>query len=132
MALDEIDGEYLEALERLTTTVNQQDLVLNLMGLEITFRQGELLFEGVDGQISADRRLEITYSFAVARGIHEDDEWSFRPVGPLLITDKRGWDTIWVASEETVVDTVLIRTPTAAYVERVYNYADFEQLRLTE
>ena len=73
------------------------------------------------------------------RGKHRDDEWeiSFKfavspnvsglSVGPLSIKSKLGWDYLWVryANEVSSDQKNLIKTPTAAYVERVYESRDF-------
>lgn len=133
-ALDDIDDEYLELLENLTSCMNQDDYTLTINGKTFTFRPYELLFLGADGQFTTDQRIEITYSFAVSRGIFEDDDLTWKNVGAIEVTEKGGWDLAWVYSVETEdsVTKTMVRRPAAVYIERVYLPKDFERLRLDE
>lgn len=131
-APEDIDGIYLRSLEWLTTTVNNTPTTFSIDGIDMEFLAGELLFEGADGQRASDGRYELTYSFAVSRNITPGDPDSWRNAGPLTITEKDGWDLIWIYSEETTDSAThtLVRTPIAAYVERVYKRTDFSDLEL--
>lgn len=131
-ALADIDGDYLDKVEALTACVNSETVTLNIQGIERTYRPGELLFEGADYSFSADRRIEMTFSFSVSRGIYPEVPATHRYVGTILVTDKRGWDYLWVRSEETTSQDVLARRPTQVYIEQVYFYADLNELEISE
>lgn len=86
---------------------------------------GEVLFIGASGsrrgKTSKDK-WEITFRFNVSRNatnIHVDD---------ITIPSKRGWDYLWVLYANNVDQNRLTKKAVAAYVEQVYDYANFSAL----
>jgi hypothetical protein len=130
----EIDGQYIADLEGMTPSYNNAPFTILVGGIWMHFLMGELLFEGTDGGMMVDNRFELTYSFSVSRNIEVLDEESWRSVGEIVVDEKRGWDLLWVYSEEDEDATThtQTRTPRAVYVERVYRSTDFSDLRLEE
>lgn len=91
------------------------------------FARGEVLFLGASGGVSAaSPRWEITYRFA------QSDNVTNLAVGDITVPSKLGWDYLWIEYVAQSDDTAkaVARVPYAAYVERVYEFADFSQLRL--
>ena len=88
------------------------------------FAPGEVLFRGANGRRTREDAWELTYRFAAspnAQGL---------AVGNITGISKRGWDYLWctyVDSEDTAAMR-LVKKPTAAYVEQVYRYTNFELL----
>ncbi len=132
----EIDGTYMRDVERMTSMYNLYPFTIIIEGIWMHFATGELLFQGTDGGKMNDDRFELTYSFAVSRNIYADPENPSDPngrmLGRLYISEKLGWDLLWARQDETTDAGVLIRRPTDAYVERVYDFDDFAKLRLDE
>lgn len=91
------------------------------------FNAGEVLFLGASGSrrgSGADSDWEITYRFAAspnASGIS---------VGPISGISKKGWEYLWVryADAEDEGSQTIVKRPVAAYVERVYDQANFSAL----
>jgi hypothetical protein len=130
----EIDGQYMRDLRRMTPSYNNAPFTILIGGIWMHFLTGELLFEGTDGGMMVNERFELTYAFAASDNIEPTDDDSWRSIGDILIDEKRGWDLIWVFSEQkpdTTTQTIT-RTPRAAYVEKVYKSTDFSKLRLEE
>lgn len=91
------------------------------------FAKGEVLFLGASGGVSASSpRWEITYRFA------QSDNVTSLAVGDITVPSKLGWDYLWIEYIAQSDDTAkaVARVPYAAYVERVYEFADYSQLRL--
>ena len=111
-----VSTRYKQRLAELTGKVNSK----NFRG----YNPGEVLFLGASG---------------TRRGKHAGDHWeiSFRfavspnreslQVGSLTVKEKFGWDYLWVryADDISSDQKSLIKKPVAAYVERVYEFADF-------
>ena len=53
-------------------------------------------------------------------------------VGDIVVASKKGWEYLWVRYEDAEDDAanVLVKKPTAAYVEKVYEDGDFSVLGL--
>lgn len=108
--------DYRVTLFRLTGKVNND-----------TFKgcaAGECLFLGATGSKRGSDDWEITYRFAVSP--NRDNI----TIGDITGIDKKGWEYLWVRYEDAE-DTdakVLIKKPIAAYVEKVYEEADFSIL----
>lgn len=93
------------------------------------FSAGEVLFLGASGTKRSkkpDAPWEITFRFAVS------PNQSGLEVGKLKISQKRGWDYLWVRYADKVADNKknVVKEPVAAYVERVYPEGDFGNLGL--
>ena len=88
------------------------------------YAPGEVLFLGASGTRQGnhpDDDWEITFRFAVSP--NQTD----LKVGDLTVKEKLGWDYLWVRYADDVSEDrkSLIKKPEAAYVERVYQAADF-------
>jgi hypothetical protein len=112
---ENVNNTYIGTLFRLTGKVNNGDF----KGLNA----GEGLFLGASGSKRGDADWEITFRFAGSpsrTGI---------VIGDIEPFDKDGWDYMWVLyedAEDTAANTI-VKRPVAAYVEKVYeraNYAD--------
>lgn len=107
---------YRKRLAELTGTVN--------IGKFKGYAPGEVLFLGASGTRQGnhpDDDWEITFRFAVSP--NQTD----LKVGDLTVKEKLGWDYLWVRYADDVSEDrkSLIKKPEAAYVERVYQAADF-------
>lgn len=107
--------EYLKKVSDLTGTVNDAEF--------FGFARGEVLFLGGSGQGSTGDFPRLTFRFARSKNrenIYINDE--------IEIPEKKGWEYLWVAYEDAVGASSVISRPRAAYVEEVYDLADFTQL----
>jgi len=85
---------------------------------------GECLFLGASGAKRGSDDWEITYRFAAS------PNRSGISVGSIGGISKKGWEYLWVryADEEDSGSNTLVKKPTAAYVERVYEEGNFAAL----
>jgi len=90
------------------------------------YAAGEILFLGAAGSGRIDQPIEITYKFA-----HSPNRADFT-VGEITVTEKLGWDYMWVRYEDEVDGDkkAVVRKPAAVYIEQVYEAADFAALGL--
>ena len=93
------------------------------------FSAGEVLFLGASGtkrSKKANAPWEITFRFAVS------PNQSGLSVGKLKVSQKKGWDYLWVRYADKVSQNKknLVKEPVAAYVEQVYPYGNFGNLGL--
>ena len=88
------------------------------------FAPGEVLFLGASGSKTGINHWEIAYKFAASPNVTNLD------VGGITVASKKGWEYLWVRfrdADDGAAKT-LVKRPTAAYVERVYESADFSTL----
>jgi hypothetical protein len=88
---------------------------------------GDVLFLGADVRYDAklgEKPWSVTYRFAAQEG-----RTNFT-VGDITVAAKAGWDYMWVryADEEDAGAGALVKVPSAVYIERVYEPADFSLL----
>jgi hypothetical protein len=86
------------------------------------FAPGEVLFLGASGSLRGAEDWEIAFKFAAspnAVGLS---------VGDITGIEKEGWQYMWVRYADAENADTLVKQPTAAYVERVYEYGDFSLL----
>lgn len=112
---------YKKTVAALTGTVNSS----SFRG----FASGEVLFLGASGTKRSKKPSapwEITFRFAVS-----PNESSVK-IGDLKITNKFGWDYLWVKYADKVAENKknVIKKPVAAYLEQVYPAGDFGNLGL--
>ena len=93
------------------------------------FSAGEVLFLGASGTKRSKKPnapWEITFRFAVS------PNQSSLQVGKLKVSNKKGWDYLWVRYADKVAENRknVIKEPVAAYVEQVYPTGDFGNLGL--
>ena len=116
-----VTTSYKKTVAALTGTVNSS----GFRG----FSAGEVLFLGASGTKRAKKPnapWEITFRFAVS------PNQSSLQVGKLKVSNKRGWDYLWVRYADKVAENRknVIKEPVAAYVEQVYPTGDFGNLGL--
>ena len=90
---------------------------------------GECLFLGASGSrrgTGSDDDWEITFRFAAS------PNQANLPVGDMIVAAKKGWEYLWVryADAEDAGSNTLVQRPVAAYVEKVYEEADFVGLEV--
>ena len=87
---------------------------------------GECLFLGASGSKRGTDGVdwEITFRFAGSPNVNG------LTVGSITGIEKKGWEYLWVRYADAEDDNakVLVKKPVAAYVERVYELANFGQL----
>ena len=116
-----VSTSYKKSVAALTGTVNRS----GFRG----FSAGEVLFLGASGTKRGkknDSPWEITFRFAVS------PNQSSLQVGKLKVSNKRGWDYLWVRYADKVAENKknVIKEPVAVYVEQVYPEGDFGNLGL--
>ena len=121
MAGSRVMTSYKKNVAAITGTVNRS----SFRG----FAAGEVLFLGASGtkrSKKASAPWEITFRFAVS------PNQSSLSVGKLKVSNKKGWDYLWVRYADKVAENKknVIKEPVAAYVEQVYPYGDFGNLGL--
>ena len=121
MSGSRVTTSYRKTVAALTGTVNKS----SFRG----FASGEVLFLGASGQKRSKKSSapwEITFRFAVS-----PNEDSIK-VGDLKVTNKFGWDYLWVRYADKVAENGknVVKKPVAAYVEQVYPAGDFGNLGL--
>lgn len=109
----------LGTLFALTGTVNKQSVQFtdSTTGMSITLDLGEGLFLGADiGQARGDGAVEVSYDFAASPTRIDLD------IGGIAVGVKDGWNYLWVRYEDAEDDQAkaVVKRPTAAYVEQVY------------
>jgi hypothetical protein len=88
------------------------------------FAAGEVLFLGARGASNANGDYEITFSFSALPNV------TGATFGPFTGVTKKGWDYLWVYSEEEEDATAkrVVKRPVAAYVVQVFAYANLSGL----
>jgi|YNPBryantNP2012_1023418.scaffolds.fasta_scaffold00064_8 hypothetical protein len=88
------------------------------------FATGEVLFLGASGSQRGQEDWEITFKFAASPNVQN------MTIGDITGINKKGWEYLWVryADDVDANANALIKKPIAAYVEQVYQYADFSLL----
>jgi hypothetical protein len=113
-----VTTKYKKNLGELTGKVND--------GSFKGYSEGEVLFMGATGSRRGDSRSdlwEVTYKFAMSANRRNIK------VGELTVTEKKGWDYLWVRYADDVKDKkTLVKKPIAAYVEKVYERKDLGKL----
>lgn len=110
-----VDAAYKLALFRATGKVNN--------GTFKGFAAGEAIFLGASGSSRrGSDEWEISYRFAASENV------TGLSVGGLTGINKKGWEYLWLYFADDVSEDVLVKKPTAAYVEQVYKTADFSTI----
>ncbi len=114
-----ITTSYKKGVSKITGTMNKS----SFRGYD----PGEVLFMGASGTKKgddSDTPWEVTYKFAVST-----NRTSFK-VGDITVSQKYGWDYMWVRYADEVDDSkkTLVKKPTAVYIERVYKISNFGAL----
>ncbi len=111
-----IDLAYIKGLSAMTGRTNN--------AIWKTFARGELLFLGATGEVTPDVPNEISYDFLASSNA------TGLTIGTITGIAKKGHEYLWVAfeAEQDTSAKKLVQKPVAAYVERVYEEADFSTL----
>lgn len=108
---------YLKTLRRITGRVNNDTFY--------GFPEGTLLYLGVSGSFTVGEGWSLTHKFT-----YEPNDTLIGICAGLTISEKAGWDYLWVAYSEEVEANQVAPLPLAAYVEEVYPRADFGLLQI--
>lgn len=114
----DVDAAFLAAIYGLTATTNN-DVFQG-------YARGEVLFLGATGQQRGEDDVEIVYHFRASPNVSD------LAVGQITGIAKKGWEYLWVRYTETEDSGAgsIVRRPSSAYVERVFNEGDFSLLGL--
>lgn len=89
------------------------------------FPAGSVLLVGVSGQSKDTAKYGVTYKFAV-----RPNEVNITICDGLVVPAKQGWHYLWVSYKNVDDANKLFMQPEAAYVERIYDSADYAGLGL--
>lgn len=106
---------YIDKLKRMTGKTNDDTFLGR--------NAGELLFRGATGVSGSDGKVRITFKFAAG-----DNETFITISDDIELPSKGAFEHVWCAYGPSVSEGALVSRPTAAYVERVHDSADFTQL----
>ena len=116
-------GAYIFSLYRLTGKTNQSPYTargtFQGVAISLDFEAGELLFLGASGGGDGSF-FPIKYSFAASQ-----NRTDLSISSSVTNIDKKGHEYLWVAFEGSENQNKLVQTPIAAYVDKVYEEADF-------
>jgi len=110
---------FIQTLESTTAKINHASWRI--------WAKGELLFLGAAGAKRGEEAVGMTYRFASSKSK------AGMTIGDIGGVDKEGHHYLWVQYEkqEDAGANKLVPRPLAVHVERVYDYADFAALGLT-
>jgi hypothetical protein len=111
-----ISQNYFSTLFRLTGTVNNAAFK--------GFLPGEVLYLGCEGK-SENGAWLLTHKFSA-----EPNQIDLAISPEITVTQKLGWDYLWVGYSEKPVSDNRVRTAEYAYVEQVYRKTNFAQLEI--
>lgn len=117
VSLPSVSLAYIKQLMRLTGTANTAPFY--------TFGVRDVLFKGASGKATDNQKWTVTYKFSVI-----ETQTNIVICDGLTVPQKRGWEYIWFAYEDTVLSDRVAPLPIAAYVEQVVRDGDFSILRL--
>lgn len=97
------------------------------------FKRGEVLYLGASGQKKGLDAWEITFRFAASQNIVHvagDSHYPGITIGDITGIEKEGWHYLWVRYEPNTDSSAkkLVPKPIAVYIERVYDYGNFNVL----
>jgi hypothetical protein len=116
--IPQISLNYLRTLVDLTACVNED----TFLGI---FLQGEVLYLGADGNFRDNEGWSVVHRFSAAPNKDPVNDSSTNPLDRIA---PRGHDFVWCDFEDTESNGRKIPVPSAAYVEQVYYYGDFDKL----
>jgi len=86
--------------------------------------RGECLFLNASGQKRGADDWEITFNFSA---LPNRSNFS---VGTIIVSQKLGWEYMWVKYEAKAETGSLVQKPKIVHVERVYEFGDFSTLAI--
>lgn len=87
------------------------------------FGPTSVLFLGAQGRPKDGSSVTITYKFEVAEALIDIEICE-----DLVVPVKGGHDFLWVSYRDSIDENQLTKQPDGAYVEQIYDEADFKQL----
>jgi hypothetical protein len=107
---------YVKLLADMTYRTNAADF--------FGFAAGELLFIGASGQEATDSDPEVTFNFIASANA------TALTIGEITGVAKKGHEYLWVYFEDEGDDSAkkTVKRPLSAYVEQVYESANFNAL----
>lgn len=106
---------YVSTLYLLTGTVNKDQFRI--------FKPGECLFMGARCEFArGDFKAPITFSFAARPNEAK------KTIGDIDVTNKKGWQYLWIEYESSVDNANLIKRPKFVYIDDIYGEENFVQL----
>jgi hypothetical protein len=117
-----------------TVTASYRATVLGIVGKvnDATFyghSAGEVLLTGISGSLRTDADWQLTFRFEV-----NPNRTSVAIGDNITVTSIEGWDLLWVeydkAEPDAAGDGSTVQEPVEAFVERIYERADFSDLGL--
>lgn len=123
-----ITTSYLDGLDSLCKPrphTNHATVTLWIDGITRTYAAGELLFLGYSmGTSNTKTHWEIRYEFLASKNLAAV---TLTGIGPF---DKKGFEYLWPAFDDTVENDVPIKIPKALFIERLYDAGDFSAISL--
>jgi hypothetical protein len=108
---------YVASLYALTGTMNAKPFRV--------FGQGECLFLGARCEMQRGATLaSVSYQFA-ARPTRRNFT-----VGPITVTEKRGWDYMWIRYGSSTDNGYAVQRPLSVHINQVYELGDFSRLAI--
>lgn len=119
MSVSSVTDAYRRTLASMTYTVNSAKFK--------GFNAGEVLFKGaVANQVYVNGVKKFQINFIFSSSLNKENFY----VGDILVTQKLGWDYLWVIYSDAVNSGRVVKVPSYVYVERLYNFSDFTALGL--
>lgn len=111
-----INPALVAAIDARTWHVNSDTVVLLVDGITITCAPGELLYKGATGGKNGTEGWRVSLHCARSPNV------TGLIVGEIIGIAKKGWEYLWVWSDETVDPTSnrMIQRPQEVYIEQVY------------
>lgn len=119
LSTDQVTSAYVLTVFHLTARMNASQFRI--------FAPGEALLLGATLQQSAERE-----------GFTADFRWvgspnaTNIPVGGITVAEKLGHDYLWVLYRDGVSNGATVKIPKNVFIERVYSFGDFDELRLPD
>jgi hypothetical protein len=92
------------------------------------FDTGEVLYLGCTANCTPGGVWKVAHKFAMNENLYAVPVSLKDGIPDIVIPYKGGFEYLWAAYQTGAVATALLQRPVAAYVERVYQYADFSLL----
>lgn len=128
----DVDSAYIASLYACTAKYNTQPFTVTLAsGITISFAAGEVLFLGAKGGPVSSTQWDINFAFSASPNI--DGSSGTLDVGDITGISKKGWEYLWVqyTPAEDAAAKALVSRPRYAYVEKVLNTADLDDLEIS-
>lgn len=121
-------SSFTRTVPGLVVTMNFYRTLVSLAGRTnaakwYEFEARELLYQGCDGSYKQGEGWTLTHKFDV-----EPNAVNITITAGLVVPAKKGFEYLWVDYHETTSGGLVVTTPRAAYVEKVFEDADFTLL----